>query len=116
MGAMHTPIVSPPPVGACGQSQAEPTETLTFTTPIDNTDLTIVYLNIRSYSKHRVELEARISQLPTAPSLIIVTESWLDRTIEQVNLTGYTVVARRDRNDGRVGGGVLVFSKKICAA
>ena len=39
------------------------------------------------------------------------TETLLDESVEQVTLAGYTLLSRRDRRDGRKGGGVLFFVK-----
>jgi len=42
--------------------------------------------------------------------VVCLTESWLtaDCPVELFNITGFTVY-RRDRNDGRRGGGVLAY-------
>lgn len=44
------------------------------------------------------------------PSIIVICESWLNECIsdDQVSLTNYSSF-RKDRNDGRRGGGVIVF-------
>ena len=42
--------------------------------------------------------------------MVVVTESWLNESYAYFCLSGYRVVARRDRSDGREGGGVIVFT------
>ena len=56
---------------------------------------------------HRVELEARIQSLAVRPLVVGITASWLDDSIEHVSLVGDVLVVRRDRGDGRKGGGIL---------
>ena len=44
------------------------------------------------------------------PELICINETHLSRTVEHVALEGYSLVARRDRSDGRQGGGIAAFA------
>ena len=45
------------------------------------------------------------------PEIVCLNATFLNRSIEDVELEGYSVVARRDRKDGRQGGGVMVFAR-----
>jgi len=56
------------------------------------------------------ELSAAIRVCKTMPTLVCLNETFLDESIEEVLLEGYTIVARRDRDDGRKGGGVAVYA------
>ena len=40
-----------------------------------------------------------------------LTETLLDESVGEVTLTGYTLVSRRERRDGRKGGGIVLFVK-----
>ena len=59
--------------------------------------LFILHLNIRSFCKHRVELEARLESMLEKPSIIAVTESWIDPSTDHISLSGYTLIVRRNR-------------------
>ena len=59
--------------------------------------LSLLSLNIRSFRKHRAELEGRLSMLPNKPSVVVITETWLDSNTEFPLLSGYHVAARLDR-------------------
>ena len=39
-----------------------------------------------------------------------INESWLDKSTEDIILEGYVIASRRDRDDGRKCGGVIVFA------
>eukprot|EP00969_Alexandrium_andersonii_P052513 2306001-Alexandrium_andersonii.AAC.1 len=60
---------------------------------------------MRGFTSHRAELEARLQLLERTPTLVAVNESFLDVASGTPQLTGFTVVARRDR--GSPAGGVL---------
>ena len=45
------------------------------------------------------------------PDLLAVNETWLDESVEDFALEGYTKVSRLDRRDGRQGGGIMLFAK-----
>ena len=104
------PTSSVPPAGACGEAQAEPADRLTLNSI--SSILTILHLNIRSYIKHQAELEARLESMDQKPTIVAITESWLNPAIEHVSLSGYIMVARRDRCTCRTGGGVIVFAQE----
>lgn len=55
-----------------------------------------------------MELYVRLRIL--GPDLIALTETWLDDSVASVNIPGYFSVSRRDRNDGRQGGGIALYA------
>ena len=61
--------------------------------------------------KTRAELEAHL-QLNSTPDFVALTETLLDKSVKGPTLARYTLVSRRDRRDGRKGGGVAFFAKK----
>ena len=50
------------------------------------------------------------------PPIVCLNDTFLDESIGDVSLEGYSIVARRDRNDGRKCGGVMVYALKAIAA
>jgi predicted nuclease with TOPRIM domain len=66
------------------------------------------YTNVRSLGNKFEELEM-IDELEK-PHIIRVTESWEKNTAAdaEISLKGYTMY-RKDRDDGRQGGGVLMY-------
>ena len=90
-----------PQDGGRGESRPEPS--------FDWASLTILTVNIQRFVVNKDELFAYISSLPSLPSLICLTETWLDESVVCPSVPGYSLVARRDR-DG-LGGGVAIFAK-----
>ena len=70
--------------------------------------------NIRGFSSHCVELEGQLRLLPTRPEIVCLNETLLevplDATAGRIELEGYTLISRRERDDGRVGGGIALFA------
>ena len=50
------------------------------------------------------------------PAIVCLGETFSDKGIENVALEGYVVVGRRDRDDGRICGGVIAFARRDVAA
>ena len=48
--------------------------------------------------------------MPVRPSIICLTQTWLSPNTARTALVGYSVVVRHDRDDGRNGGGVIIFA------
>ena len=67
------------------------------------------FLYIQGFTSHSAELTARLRLETVPPLLVCLTETWLTRAVEEPRLEGYILVARRDRKDGRQGGGVAAF-------
>jgi hypothetical protein len=77
----------------------------------------VYHINIQGYSpRHAAELAAALRLLKSLPDVVCVSESFLDRSTQQVDLEGYSVISRRDRDDGRRCGGVIVWAKDESAA
>ena len=68
--------------------------------------------NIRGLISHRAELDGRLQLMTSAPAMVCLNETFLDDSIldDQLWLSGYKLVSRRDRNDGRSGGGIACFA------
>ena len=100
--------VGAPQRGAC---RREATHSGDSARPTAHTALEIFHVNIRGFLSHAAELVAFIRLRPRPPAIVCLNETFLDKSTKLVELEGYEVSARRDRQDGRKCGGVLVFSR-----
>ena len=80
----------------------------------DASCLDILYTNAQSLVNKIEELRA-ITAINN-PDIVIITESWTNESISNVylNINGYDIIERKDRNDtdkGR-GGGIIIYVKK----
>ena len=62
------------------------------------------------------ELVARLRSMKVKPTLICLNETWLDPSTKKIELEGYVLISRRDRQDGRKCGGVAVLALENRAA
>ena len=90
-----------PPGG--GPSQSEPTPLLITCCFI------IFHCNARGIFSKFTEINSRIALMIKKPSILCFTETWLNPSIGRIIISGYSVVVRRVRGDGRQGGGVIIF-------
>ncbi len=69
---------------------------------------TVFHLNVRSLRKHQVDLEALLSNLESPPSIVCLTETWLNNDDDEqgFRVSGYKSVISKPR--GSRGGGVMV--------
>ena len=70
----------------------------------------IFHSNVRGFITNSPKLEAQLYLMDKRPSIICLTETWLNNSVGAPILHGYAVVCRRDRDDGRIGGGVIIFA------
>ena len=105
----------PPPPAAPSTSVAPPPEpTLASADGFESTELHCVHLNVRGFLRHQAELLAHLESLGF-PTLVGLTETFLDKSTAEAKLPGYTRVSRRDRSDGRKCGGILLFVRSDAA-
>jgi len=95
-----------PPGGGSGESKP-------LVPAISDIHVDILSVNIRSFVRHTVELQFHVDKV--RPHIVALCETWLDASVPAPVLCGYQAVVRRDRNDGRMGGGVLIFARNDCA-
>ena len=69
--------------------------------------INIYCINIRCVLEHKAELELNLDRL--RPHIVLLQETWLNASVEQVSVHGYTEVSRRDRSPGVNRGGVLTL-------
>jgi hypothetical protein len=70
----------------------------------------VLHVNIRGFISHCSELVARLRTMRVRPTIICLNETFLDCSVGEVELEGYSMIGRRDRRDGRRCGGVAVFA------
>ena len=73
-------------------------------------NISILHLNIRGFLSHKSELEARIRLMPSLPTLICLNETFLDKSLDNIVLNGYSLISRRDRQDDSGWGGICCFA------
>ena len=81
----------------------------------DISNITIFHCNLRGFITNSPELEARLILMEKSPSIVCITETWLNSSIGSPSLYGYIIIGRRDRSDGRIGGGVIIFAHSSVA-
>ena len=57
-----------------------------------------------------IELDAYIQV--AGPDIVCLTTTHLDHSVREIVLTGYELISRRDREDGRAGGVIAVSALK----
>ena len=76
--------------------------------------LTLLYTNAQSLVNKMNEMKVVVTI--NNPDIIIVTETWTNESIADahLNIEGYDIIERSDRNDTHMGrgGGILVYAKK----
>ena len=95
-----------PQDGGLRQSRPEPSSNFP--------GFTFLQINIRGFLSHRAELEARLALLKF-PSLVGLTETFLDKSVVSPCVTGYEVVSRLDRRNGQKCGGILLLARSDVA-
>ena len=86
------------PVSVMQESTAENCET----------GLIMLHLILRGYLSRIAETTAMLRGMGQKPVFITLNETFLNKAIEHVELGGYQLLVRRDREEQR-GSGVLVF-------
>ena len=64
---------------------------------IRETGLTMLFLNMRGYMSHIAETTALLRAMEEKPFLVCLNDTFLTKALENVELEGYQVLARRDR-------------------
>ena len=72
--------------------------------------LRVWHCNVQGLQPRIPEIVATLRDMPQKPDLLCLNETWLDATTEQVEIEGYSVVARRDRSKKANRGGVMILA------
>ena len=78
-------------------------------------EFTILHSNVRGFIARVAELNARLRLMESKPSVLCLTETWVDKGLPSLRLEGYTLISWRDRDDGQLGGVVAVFASEKLA-
>ena len=81
-----------------------------FISSVPSCNISILHLNIRGFLSHKSELKARIRLMPSLPTLICLNETFLDKSLDNIVLDGYSLISRRDRQDDSGWGGICCFA------
>ena len=76
----------------------------------------IWHVNCQGLMSHLSEIAARLQLASVMPGLLCLNETFLDRSVSDLSLPYYDLVARRDRTDGRRCGGVAVYALSSIAS
>ena len=71
--------------------------------------VSIMHVNVQGWISNSTELTACIRMTDPKPLLVCCNETFLNQSIEEISLEGYSLVGRRDRRD-QFGGGVAIFA------
>ena len=77
-------------------------------------ELTFLHANIRSFGFKSKAKSAEIKRLIERcdfPTFVFFTETWLDKSSQELVIEGYVEVSRRDRLTNTHGGGIAAFAK-----
>ena len=95
--------------GSCEAEPVPPSHDLPLFSNFVITDL----LNIRGFLSKQTELEGFL-KLQGWPTAIALNETFLDYSVEDVEISGFSFVSRRDRADAP-GGGIALFVRQNVA-
>ena len=110
-------VPSPPVGGECGVNSQEPRHDLLNTT-FEDLGFTVYFVNARSVisAEKRVLLSADLEV--RRPDIVGITETWLDESVESLDIPGYRQVSRRDRektnSSGLNHGGIALYCRIGC--
>ena len=76
----------------------------------------ILHVNIRGWVNHAAELAARITLMDRKPDPVCINETFLDTAVRNIELEGFDLVARRDRDTGQKCRGIGAFLSSSTAA
>ena len=80
------------------------------TAPVSQS-LSIYSINIKCLLAHLAELSFHLSV--HKPHIVLIQDSWLNKSIEHVSIANYTLLSRRDRSETENRGGVIAFVRNL---
>ena len=78
--------------------------------PVIQEFFTILHVNVRGFASHLAEIEGFLALMTTPPNFIALNETFLNKSTDEIRISGYTLVGRRDRVHRRCGG-VALFAR-----
>jgi len=97
-----------PPAGS-GQPAPNPAEV----SVLDVENFTFFLLNLRGFVSHSAELE-HVLEFLDFPTFVCLNETLLpgEKALREINLSGYSLISRRDRPDCSGWGGIALFCRR----
>ena len=89
------------------QPPADPAATVEL--PMQNEGATFLLGNVRSIRNQINAGKLQMQLEETEPDVVLLTETWLDSSTEELEISGYQSIARRDRRSAKKGGGVAIL-------
>ena len=86
-----------------------------FENGVQDSSWVIWHANVQGLRSKTTQIEARIQLAERPPQVLCFNETFLDRSVGNVTITNFTLVARRDRSNNH-GGGVCVYVADDVAA
>ena len=108
---------SAPNGGTTARAAKEPKAACRHRARAEKSSFDIFHVNIQGFNVRKgAEMVATIQSMKAPPSIICISETFLDGSTDVVTLSGYTPVARRDRCKSQKCGGIIAFAKLDVAA
>ena len=84
----------------------------------ESANFSVFHCNVNGFRSHADELDACLELLEEKPTFVVLNETKLNKTTsdEELTLTGYTLLSRRDRRGGQQGGSIACFVRVDAAA
>ena len=76
----------------------------------------VLHLNVQGFISHCTELTTRLRQLERIPDLVCLNETFLNKSVKEVQLEGFVLIARRDKKSKKKGGGIAVCARSDVAS
>ena len=80
------------------------------TCQLHDESFSVLHMNVQGLLSSVDELAGYILLMKTRPSILCLNETFLDDSIGDVPIEGYTLISRLDRRDGRSCGGIAVYA------
>ena len=77
--------------------------------PVSPPSLLFYMINIRCLLSNFAELCHQLDEL--CPHVILLQETWLNKSVEEIRIPGYKLISRRDRSEGENRGGIVVYAQ-----
>ena len=76
---------------------------------VGSSEMSVLLLNVQGLMSSSAELCGQLRLMDRRPEILCLNETWLDRSIKDFPIEGYTCVGRRDRTSGKKCGGVATY-------
>ena len=95
-----------PTDAAFGESRADASVPINF---VCSQSFVLYCINIRCVLSNLAELCLQVKEL--SPHIILLQETWLNASVEEIRIPNYKTISRRDRSELENRGGVMTFAR-----